>query len=112
MLDDAAFGRRRGIRRILSSTDPAAHWTGAHGGRVFFAYPTNYLIDAQHAFIVEVEATNAIRQAEVLIAKRTIECRRSYFPRRRRQIARRHCCVISLKFHELANHCDRQTLVD
>ena len=65
--------------RFVSSTDPAAHWTGAHGGRVVFAYPTSYQIDAEHAVTFEVEATNAIRQAEVLIAKRTIECRRSYF---------------------------------
>src|SRR3979409_672368 len=53
--------------------DPAARWTGAHGGQAFFAYATNYLIDTDHAIIVDVEATTAIRQAEVLAAKRMIE---------------------------------------
>jgi hypothetical protein len=33
----------------------------------------NYLIDVDHAIIVDVEATTAIRQAEVLAAKRMIE---------------------------------------
>jgi len=37
---------------------------GAHGGQAFFAYSTNYLIDVEHAVIVDVEATTAIRQAE------------------------------------------------
>jgi hypothetical protein len=32
------------------------------------------LIDVENAIIVDVEATTAIRQAEVLAAKRTIEC--------------------------------------
>ena len=39
----------------------------------FFAYSTNYLIDVDDAIIVDVEATTAIRQAEVLAAKRMIE---------------------------------------
>ena len=46
---------------------------GAHGGQAFFAYSTNYLIDVENAIIVDVEATTAIRQAEVLAAKRMIE---------------------------------------
>ena len=56
-----------------SPADPAARWTGAHGGQAFFAYSTNYLIDVDNAIIVDVEATTAIRQAEVLAAKRMIE---------------------------------------
>jgi hypothetical protein len=50
-----------------------ARWTGAHGGQAFFAYSTNYLIDVDNAIIVDVEATTAIRQAEVMAAKRMIE---------------------------------------
>ena len=53
--------------------DPAAHWTGAHKGHAFFAYATNYLIDLDHAIIVDVEATRAIRQAEVGAARTMIE---------------------------------------
>ena len=41
--------------------------------QAFFAYSTNYLIDVDNAIIVDVEATTAIRQAEVLAAKRMIE---------------------------------------
>jgi hypothetical protein len=44
--------------------------TGAHGGQAIFGYLANYLIDAENAIIVDVEAATAIRQAEVLAAKR------------------------------------------
>ena len=74
MLDDAAFGAATDVvPKFISPADPAARWTGAHGGQAFFAYSTNYLIDADNAIIVDVEATTAIRQAEVLAAKRMIE---------------------------------------
>jgi len=74
VLDDAAFGAATEVTpKFVSPADPAAHWTGAHGGQAFFAYSTNYLIDVEHAIIVDVEATTAIRQAEVLAAKRMIE---------------------------------------
>ena len=42
-----------------------SRWTGANGGPAFFAYSTNYLIDLKHAVIMDVEATTAVRQAEV-----------------------------------------------
>jgi transposase len=74
VLDDAAFGAASEVTpKFISPADPAARWTGAHGGQAFFAYSTNYLIDTDHAIIVDVEATTAIRQAEVLAAKRMIE---------------------------------------
>ena len=74
VLDDAAFGAAtQVIPKFISPADPAARWTGAHGGQAFFAYSTNYLIDTDNAIIVDVEATTAIRQAEVLAAKRMIE---------------------------------------
>ena len=73
-LDDAAFGAATEVvPKFISPADPAARWTGAHGGQAFFAYSTNYLIDVDNAIIVDVEATTAIRQAEVLAAKRMIE---------------------------------------
>ena len=73
-LDDAAFGAATELTpKFISPSDPAARWTGAHGGQAFFAYATNYLIDTDHAVIVDVEATTAIRQAEVLAARRMIE---------------------------------------
>jgi transposase len=74
VLDDAAFGAATEVTpKFVSPSDPAARWTGAHGGQAFFAYSTNYLIDTENAIIVDVEATTAIRQAEVLAAKRMIE---------------------------------------
>jgi len=74
VLDDAAFGAASEVTpKFISPADPAARWTGAHGGQAFFAYSTNYLIDVENAIIVDVEATTAIRQAEVLAAKRMIE---------------------------------------
>jgi transposase len=72
VLDDAAFGAATEVTpKFVSPVDPAARWTAAHGA--FFAYSTNYLIDVENAIIVDVEATTAIRQAEVLAAKRMIE---------------------------------------
>jgi hypothetical protein len=74
VLDDAAFGAATEVTpKFISPADPAARWTGAHGGQAFFAYSTNYLIDVQNAIIVDVEATTAIRQAEVWAAKRMLE---------------------------------------
>ena len=74
VLDDAAFGAATEVTpKFVSPSDPAARWTGAHGGQAFFAYSTNYLVDMENAIIVDVEATTAIRQAEVLAAKRMIE---------------------------------------
>lgn len=57
----------------ISATDPAARYTSAHGGQAQFCYATNYLIDVQHAVIVDVETTTAVRQAEVTAAKRMLD---------------------------------------
>lgn len=74
VLDDAAFGAATKVTpKFLSPADPAARWTGAHGGQAFFAYCTNYLIDLDHGVIVDVEASTAVRQAEVKAAKTMIE---------------------------------------
>src|SRR6476660_6705629 len=66
VLDDAAFGAASEVTpKFISPADPAARWTGAHGGQAFFAYSTNYLIDLDHGIIVDVEPSTAVRQAEV-----------------------------------------------
>jgi transposase len=73
-LDDAAFGAASEITpKFISRSDPAAQWTGAHKGHAFFAYATNYLIDTDHGVILDVEATRAIRQAEVGAARTMID---------------------------------------
>jgi len=74
VLDDAAFGAATPVvPKFVSPADPASRWTGANGGLAFFAYCTNYLIDLKHAVIVDVEATTAVRQAEVTAQQRMID---------------------------------------
>src|ERR1700747_2250145 len=65
VLDDAAFGAATEVvPKFISPADPAARWTGAHGGQAFFAYSTKYLIDVENASIVDVEPPPAVRQEE------------------------------------------------
>jgi transposase len=72
-LDDAAFGAASEVRpKFISPSDPAAQWTGALRGPAFFAYADNYLIDVKFGVVVDVEASRAIRQAEVGAAKTMI----------------------------------------
>src|SRR4029450_9569211 len=73
-LDDEAFGAASEVRpKFVSPSDPAAQWTGAMRGPAFFAYADNYLIDMKFGIIMDVEASRAIRQAEVGAAKTMIE---------------------------------------
>ena len=73
-LDQAAWGAASEVvPKFVSRSDPAAQWTGAHKGHAFFAYADNYLIDLKAAVILDVEATRAIRQAEVGAARTMIE---------------------------------------
>jgi hypothetical protein len=73
VLNDAAFGGATRVEpKFVSPTDPAARWTAASGGPAFYAYADNYLIDLKHAVIMDVEATTAVRQAEVTAAKTMI----------------------------------------
>ena len=73
-LDDAAFGAASAVTpKFVSPSDPAAQWTGAMRGPAFFAYADNYLIDVKFGVIMDVEASRAIRQAEVGAAKTMIE---------------------------------------
>src|SRR6188474_2520084 len=72
-LDDAAFGAASDVTpKFVSPSDPAAQWTGAMRGPAFFAYADNYLIDVKFGVIMDVEASRAIRQAEVGAARTMI----------------------------------------
>ena len=74
VLDDAAFGGATPVKpKRINLTDPAARWTAATREAAFYSYSTNYLIDLDHAVIVDVEATTSVRQAEVLAQRRMIE---------------------------------------
>jgi transposase len=74
LLDDAAFGGATPVTpKRINLTDPAPRWTAATREAAFYAYSTNYLIDLDHAVIVDVEATSSVRQAEVTAQRRMIE---------------------------------------
>src|SRR6478672_6765448 len=73
-LDDTAWGAASDVvPKFVSPSDPAAQWTGAMRGPAFFAYADNYLIDVKFGVIMDVEASRAIRQAEVGAARTMIE---------------------------------------
>lgn len=72
-LDDPAYGRASEVTpKFISPSDPAAQWTGALRTAAFFAYADNYLIDVKFGVIMDVEASRAIRQAEVGAARTMI----------------------------------------
>jgi transposase len=78
-LDDAAYGAAtQVVPKFVSPSDPAAQWTGAMKSAAFFAYADNYLIDVKFGIIMDVEASRAVRQAEVgasrTMLKRTEAC--------------------------------------
>jgi transposase len=73
-LDDAAYGAASPVTpKFISPSDPAAQWTGAMKSAAFFAYADNYLIDVKFGIIMDVEASRAIRQAEVGASRTMIE---------------------------------------
>ena len=87
-LDDAAFGAASEVvPKFISPSDPASQWTGAHKGPAFFAYSNNTLIDNKHAVTVDVEASRAIRQAEVGAAKTMIERTETCFDMKPKSLA-------------------------
>ncbi len=73
-LDDVAFGAATPVQpKYLSPVNPAARWSAADRGKAHFLYSTNYLVDLDHAVIVDVETTAPIRQAENRAARDMIE---------------------------------------
>jgi transposase len=73
-LDDPAYGAASSVTpKFVSPSDPAAQWTSALRNAAFFAYADNYLIDVKFGIIMDVEASRAIRQAEVGASQTMIE---------------------------------------
>jgi len=65
-LDHEAFGASTDVvPKFTSHSDPSSQWTAAHHGPAFFAYSTNYLIETDHAIILDVEPSRSVRPAEV-----------------------------------------------
>src|SRR6202046_665836 len=74
VLDDAAFGGATSVEpKTISPTDPAARYTASANAVAGYAYSDNYLVDLKHPVIMDVEATTAIRQAEVSAAKTMLD---------------------------------------
>jgi hypothetical protein len=59
--------------KVISPSDPSSAWTAKANKRVQFGYGLNYLIDVEHAVIVDVEATPARTYDEVTSTKTMIE---------------------------------------
>lgn len=73
-LDDPAWGAASDVvPKFVAPADPAAQWTGALRNAAFFAYADNYLIDVKFGIIMDVEASRAIRRAEVGASQTMIE---------------------------------------
>jgi transposase len=69
--------RRRSAKRkppkVISPSDPFSAWTAKANKRVQFGYGLNYLIDIEHAVILDVEATPARTFDEVAATKVMID---------------------------------------
>jgi hypothetical protein len=73
-LDEAGgLAPGRAQPKMISPTDPASAWTSKAHKRAQFGYGLSYLIDTQHAVIVDVETTPARTYDEVAAAKTMIE---------------------------------------
>ena len=59
--------------KVISPSDPSSAWTAKANKRVLFGYGLNYLIDVEHAVIVDVEATPARTYDEVASTKTMID---------------------------------------
>jgi len=65
--------QRRKPPKLISPSDPCSAWTAKANKRVQFGYGLNYLIDNEHAIIVDVEATPARTYDEVVATKTMIK---------------------------------------
>ena len=74
VLDDEAFGAASEVTpKFTAHADPASQWTAARKVPAFFSYSDNYLIDTDHAIIMDVDASRSIRQAEVGAMRKMID---------------------------------------
>jgi hypothetical protein len=79
-LYEEAFGAATPVKpKFTAHADPTSQWSDegqqmirgsfarrtVRKGPAFFAYSDNYLIDTDHAIIMDVDATRSVRQAEV-----------------------------------------------
>src|SRR5215207_1071341 len=87
-LDEAAEPNpERKVPKVISPSDPSSAWTAKANKRVQFGYGLNYLIDTEHAVIVDVEATPARTYDEVAATKTMIDRTERCFALRPKQLA-------------------------
>ncbi len=72
-LDDEDPDANRNLPKVISPVDPCSAWTAKANKRVQFGYGLNYLIDIEHAVIIDVEATPARTYDEVIATKTMIK---------------------------------------
>jgi transposase len=90
--DDGSDGRGelrsdRKPPKVISPSDPSSAWTAKANKRVLFGYGLNYLIDVEHAIIVDVEATPARTYDEVAATRAMIERTRRRFALKPKRLA-------------------------
>ena len=73
--------------KVISPSDPASAWTAKANKRVQFGWGLNYLIDTEHAVIVDVEATPARTYDEVAATRVMIERTQQRFAITPKQLA-------------------------
>jgi hypothetical protein len=73
--------------KVISPSDPSSAWTAKANKRVQFGYGLNYLIDIDHAVIVDVEATPARTYDEVEATKTMIDRTQACFDLRPSRLA-------------------------
>ena len=72
-LDNEDTDADRKLPKVISLSDPCAAWTAKANKRVQFGYGLNYMVDVEHAVIVDVEATPARTYEEVAATKTMID---------------------------------------
>jgi transposase len=72
-IDDDDPDTDRKPPKVISPTDPCSAWTAKANKRVQFGYGLNYMIDTEHAVIVDVEATPARTYDEVAATRIMID---------------------------------------
>jgi transposase len=73
--------------KVISPSDPASAWTAKANKRVQFGYGLNYLIDNEHAIIVDVEPTPARTFDEVRSTTTMLERTRARFGLKPKRLA-------------------------
>ena len=85
--DDENPDAERKLPKVISPTDPCSAWTAKANKRVQFGYGLNYMIDTEHAVIVDVEATPARTSDEVAATRTMIDRTETAFGLRPQRLA-------------------------